>query len=266
MMDTLLADLRLWQGKLEEAHGFAEKARNRFKKLNDRFGLIQALAPLVRSQVALGRFAASQRSSEELISLAETGRQGPFPLMAVAGAAMHRGNGNIAEAMAQRALAEMRITGSQAFEPTVILAAALVQQGRAEEALAAIESVPEHGLAHPFTRAVAALVHVVSGQPDLALEAANAVADTEGATYLDQVFAYVAAAGAHSQHGDLVQAELAAQAAVAVAIGVGDVVATCIATATFQSVTGRVHPAFDDRTQMGDGWEYVVQQLARQPA
>ncbi len=266
MMDTLLADLRLWQGQLEAAQGFAEKARTRFKRLNDRFGLIQALSPLVRAQVALGRFAAAQRSSEELMTLAESGRQGPFPLMAVAGAAMHRGNAAMAEAMALRALEEMRITGAEAFEPLVVLAAALVQQGRNEEALTAIESVPAHGATHPFTRAVSALVHAVNCDPGAALADADAVAHTDGATYLDQVFAYVAAAGAQAQQGDIAQAELSAQAAVARAMGVGDVIATALATAIFQSITGRSHPAFDERTQLGEGWDVVVQRLACQPA
>jgi class 3 adenylate cyclase/tetratricopeptide (TPR) repeat protein len=261
MMDTLLADLRLWQGKLDDANQFAERARSRFKRLKDRFGLIQSLAPLVRTQVALGRSAAAQRSSEELVALADSGRQGPFPLMAVAGAAMHRGNGSVAAAMAERALAEMQLTGGQAFEPLVVLAMAQVQQGRTEEALVTIESVQAHGVGHPFTQAVSALVHTAARQPAPAIVHANAVAHAEGATYLDEVFAYVAAAGAYAQQGDLTQAELAAEAAVARAMAVGDVVATALATSAFHAVTSRTHVAYDDRTVLGDGWERVVQQL-----
>jgi hypothetical protein len=90
---------------------------------------------------------------------------------------------------------------------------------------------------------------------------ANAVAHAEGATYLDQVFAYVAAAGAYAQQGDLTQAELAAEAAVARAMAVGDVVATALATTAFHAVTARTHVAYDDRTELGEGWERVVQQL-----
>jgi hypothetical protein len=209
----------------------------------------------------MGRSAAAQRSSEELTALADTGRQGPFPLMAVAGAAMHRGNGSVAAAMAERSLAEMRLTGAQAFEPMVVLAMAQVQQGLTEMALATIESVQEHGTGHPFTQAVSAVVYTAARQPAQALTHADAVADTEGATYLDQVFAYVAAAGAYSQQGDAPQAELAAEAAVARAMAVGDVVATALATTAFHAVTGRTHVAYDDRTLLGDGWERVVQQL-----
>jgi len=261
MMDTLRADLRLWQGRLDEASTFAEKARARFKRLDDRFGLIQALAPLVRSQVALGRSAAAQRTSEELVALAETGRQGPLPLLAVAGAAMHRGSAHIAESMAERAAAEMQANGGAAFEPVVVLAMALAQQGRHEEALATIETVSDDGRRHPFTSSVAAIVATVSGLPNEALARATVVFDSEGASYLDQVFAYVAAAGAHAQLGDIEQAELTAQAAVARSMAVGDVVATAIATSTFAAVTGHVHPAFDERTQIGEGWRHIVASL-----
>ena len=264
MMDTLRADLRLWQGKLEEAHDLAEKARNRFKRLNDRFGLIQALAPLVRTQVALGRFAASQRSSEELIALAESGRQGPFPLMAVAGAAMHRGQYAVALATADRSIAEMEQAGANTFEPMVVRALALTQAGRTEEAMVAIDSVAAHGLDHPFTHAVSALVHLSAGDAPAALQHAAAVSHGNGATYLDEVFGFVAAAGAHALLGDAPQAELAAEAAIARAVGVGDVVATALATSAFQAVTGRVHAAYDDRTPLGDGWENILRQWSVQ--
>ena len=261
MMDTLRADLRLWQGKLEDAAELAEKARSRFKKLNDRFGLIQSLAPLVRAQVALGRFAASQRSAEELAALADTSHQGPYPLLAVGGAAMHRGNGTVALSMADRAIAEMRRNGANVTEPSVLRAAALLQGGDVETALATIEPVVETAANQPFALSVAALVHAAAGEPKTAVHHADAVAHLRGATYLDQVFAYVAAAGAYAQLDEPVQAELSAEAAVARAMSVGDVVATALATSMYQAVTGMQHPAFDDRTQLGDGWVRVVQLL-----
>ncbi|MEY2753779.1 MAG: hypothetical protein RJB65_137, partial [Actinomycetota bacterium] len=90
MMDTLLANIRMWQGRIADAHDLAERALGTFRRLGDRFGAVQALSPLLRAQVALGRHAAAQRSSEELSALAEGGRLGPIPLLSVAGAAMHR--------------------------------------------------------------------------------------------------------------------------------------------------------------------------------
>ncbi len=262
MMDTLMADLRLWQGQLEEALGHAEKARARFKRLNDRFGLVQALAPLVRTQVALGKNAAAQRSAEELLTIAETGRQGVFPLLAAAGAAMHRGLGVVATAMAERAISELAATGGRAWEPHVVLAIGLAQQGDVDGALAALDRVPSDGAGHPFHHAGSALVHAVSGGPSAAIEHAQTTTATEGATYLDQVFAYVAAAGASAQLGQHQQAELAAQAAVAQAVAVGDVVATALATRVYAAVTGKQHAAHDEHTQLGEGWATVVQLLA----
>ena len=258
MMDTLLADLRLWQGKLEDAANFADKARQRFKRINDKFGMTQAMAPLIRAQVALGRYASAQRTAEELLSLAETSQSGSFALMAVAGAEMHRGNAAVAAATAERARAGIAAIGGEAYEPTVVLALAYAQLGRVEDAMAAIESVPSYGHAHPFTRAVAALVNTVAGVPVEAIEHADAVARANGATYLDNVFAYVAAAGAYQQMGEFAQATLAAEAAVARGMAVGDVVATAIATTAFQLITGTSHPAHDPRTPLGEGWATLL--------
>ncbi|MCE9622551.1 MAG: AAA family ATPase [Actinomycetia bacterium] len=258
MMDTLLADLRLWQGKLEDAASFADKARLRFKRINDKFGMIQAMAPLVRAQVALGRQASAQRTSEELLSIAETSQSGSFALMAVAGAAMHRGNGAVAAATAERALAEIAAIGGEAYEPTVVLALAYAQLGRVEDAMAAIESVPSYGHAHPFTRAVNALVDTAAGLPAEAIQHADAVATATGATYLDNVFAYLAAAGAYQQMGDSEHAALSVEAAVARAMAVGDVVATALATSAYQLISGSAHPAHDSRTLLGEGWTTLL--------
>lgn len=264
MMDTLLADLRLWQGQLDDAHNLAEKARARFRKLNDRFGLVQALAPLVRSQVAMGRTAASQRTSEELLTLADTAANGPIPLMAAAGAAMHRGAAQTALALTQRAIAMIQESGGLAFETYIVLAMAHAQLGQLDEALAAIDEVPEHGRNHPFTHAVSAVVMAATRQPQAAIEHADAVEHAHGATYLDQVWAYLAAAGAAAQLGDDVRAELAAQAAVARAIAVGDVVAIRLATGIYGCVTGQQHPAHDERTAVGDGWLTLLPLLCGQ--
>jgi len=261
MMDTLMAVLRLWQGQLEESRSFSERAHQRFRKLQDPFGIVQSLSALVRVQVAQGRFAAAQRSSEELTALADSGRNGPFPLLAAAGAAMHRGNGVVACSLAERARELMRSNGSDLTEATTVLALGLVQQGRLDDALVAIDTVAEAALVHPFTGAVAALVQSLAHQPQAALDHADRVTLAEGATYLDEVFAYVAAAGAHTQLGDTERARLSAEAAIARALGVGDVVATAIASGAFEAITGRPHDAFD-RNLLSDGWVRVLSMMS----
>ena len=261
MMQTLLADLRLWQGDLGEAANFAEQARSRFKKLNDKFGLIQATAPLLRAQIALGQAGAAQRSTEELLTLADLSVQGPFPLMAVAGAAMHRGDGATAVAIADRAIAVTDELNGGAFEPHIARLIGLMQLGRLDEASVAFAELKPHELAHPFTNGAAALLFATLKSPKEALEHAHEVADAPGATYLDEVFAYVGAASAHVQLDDKPHAILSIEAAVVRALDVGDVVAIALATNAYQHLIGRPHPAFDQPTQLEAGWLTVIDAL-----
>jgi len=235
----------------------AEQARSTFRRINDRFGLAQALAPLVRSEVAMGRGAASQRSIEELITLADTSDQGPFPLMAAAGAAMHRGDGALTVQLARRAQQEAEVRGGGSYEPRVLQAVGLTQLGRAEEALSVLEPIE----VHPFSQSAGALAYALTGDAAAAITHADAVIAAEGASYLDQVLAYVAAGSASARLGDMDRAALWLEAAVARALGVGDVVAIALATSASQAVLGVVHPAHDPSAPLGAGWEAVVQGL-----
>jgi class 3 adenylate cyclase/tetratricopeptide (TPR) repeat protein len=261
MMQTLLADLRLWQGDLPAAANLADQARTRFKKLNDKFGLMQATAPLLRAQIALGQAGAAQRTTEELLTLAETSTQGPFPLMAVAGAAMHRGDGETAVAIADRAIAETDQMSASAFEPRVVRLIGLLQLGRLDEARVALAELGPQALTHPFTNGAAALLFATLRSPAEALQHADTLAHAAGATYLDEVFAYVGAASAHSQLNDKSQATLSIEAAVVRALDVGDVIAIALATNAYQHLIGRPHPAFDQPTQLEAGWLTVIDNL-----
>jgi class 3 adenylate cyclase/tetratricopeptide (TPR) repeat protein len=254
MMQVLRADLRLWQGRLDDAHRMAEQARTTFRRIGDRFGLAQSLAPLVRSEVAMGRSAAAQRSLEELVTLGESSDQGPFPFMAAAGAAMHRGDGQFAVQMARRATHEAEQRGGGSFEPRVVEAIGLMQSGRADEALTLVEPVEPH----PFAQSAAALAYALSGAAEPAIAQAERVAAADGASYLDQVVAYVAAGSASARIGEPDRAALWFEAATARALGVGDVVAIALATRTAHAVLGNTHPAHDPQAQLGLGWETVV--------
>ena len=254
------AERHLSQGRLDDAANFAERARNRMRRLDDRFGLVQSLVPLMRAQVALGRTAAAQRTSEEVLALAAGGRQELFPILAAAGAAMHRGSVGGALDISEQALQRARELGMQMSEPVVVMAMLQAQAGRPDDALATITSLDHQALQHPFAAAVASLIHTVNHMPDEALQCARPT-EAAGASYLDHVIASVAAAGAHAQLGHLDDAEAAATEAVNSATNVGDVPATALATAAYAMVTGRRHPAHDDRATLGEGWATVLSML-----
>jgi class 3 adenylate cyclase/tetratricopeptide (TPR) repeat protein len=262
MMQTLIANLRLWQGQLNEALTQAEQARNRFRRLGDRFGMVQALAALVRTQVALGRDASMQRSAEELLTLAESSPLGPVPLLAVAGAAMHRGDGQTAIDLIDRALLEMEGIRSGSSEALVIRAIALAQLGRIDESLIAIDQLGEQGLDHPFAHVAFALVRSLAGEPHEALREAGVVTHTAGATYLDRAIAATAAAGAHALLDDDQAARSQLDTAINESLVVGDVVTLALLQQSYLQVFGTPHASgAGDPSMLGPGWRSVVERL-----
>ena len=264
MMSSLLADLRLWQGNLDQAMTLAESARAKFRKLNDKFGLIQSLAPLVRTQVATGQWSNAQRSSEELLSLADTAAMGPMPLMAIAGAAMHRGDGAVALAMATRAAAEVQSMGGGLREPAIIAALASAQLDRIDDALALVDEIDLAEQQHPFADSVAALVLAMAQDPQRALTHAQRALDASGATYLDTIFANLGAGSAHAQLGQVDLALAAFRTARNTAVMVGDVVAIALTTQAAPRVLGEGQAAAstDGDFNLSDGWRRVIDLLA----
>ncbi|MEX0846257.1 MAG: hypothetical protein WD023_00625, partial [Ilumatobacteraceae bacterium] len=262
MMQTLLADLSLWRGDLQRALTNAEQARNRFRRVGDSFGLAQALSALVRTQVALGRAAASQRTIEELLAVGDESPAGPVPLLASAGAAMHRGDGRSAVALAERCLEAMASRTSGTFEADVIRAIGSAQLGLLDDAMAILDGIPPEARVHPFAHVAAALVAALAGDADEALREAQAVHDADGATYLDRAITAVAAAGAHATNGDRLSAVTAVDDALTESLAVGDVVATALLQRTYGRVLGEPHRSGPgDEGALGEGWIRVVESL-----
>ena len=263
MMQTLMADLRLWQGQLDEALASAEQARTRFRRLGDKFGMVQSLAALVRTQVALGRTGAVQRTIEELMSLSEGSPAGPVPLLAVAGAAMHRGDGQLALSTARDAEAFMLRRGSATFELSALMAISALQVGELDQALAALDEIPPDVMIHPFAHAAAALTHSLTGDADRALLDAAAVFAATGSSYLDRAFAAVAAAGAHAARHDPSAASAVLDEAIAECVQVGDVVAIALLLGAHLHVVGVAHRLGEgDAGVLGPGWVHVLEALA----
>lgn len=259
MMDTLLAQLALWRGEIAESLRLAEQARTQFTRIGDEYGLAQALSPLMRAQIATGRSSAAQRTMDELRSIAGNSRNGSVPLLALAGAAMHRGAAREALDAADRAIAGLAAMGAVQQEPFVLRALALLQAGEHEQALVALERLghADDGV-HPFADAAEALVRACNGEHVRAHELADSVVACEVSTYLDDVFGCIAGASSCAALGLPDAATAFVEAGVLRATGAGDVVATALATSVYRTVTGRTHPAHDESTVLGDGWTTVL--------
>ena len=263
MMQTLMADLRLWQGHLDEALHNAEHARNRFRRVGDKFGIAQSVSALVRAQVALGRTVAAQRSMEELASLADNSPAGPVPQLAIAGAAMHRGDGAIARDAALALTGERTTNPVAVGEANLVLAVAELKCGSLDAAVAALESVGGQLRQHPFAHAVAALVRAAAGDSAIALAEVAAVPNSSGATYLDRAFSAVAAAAAHRATDDRAAAEAAIGEALVECLEVGDVVAIALLQIAATEIVGVPHGSGASTTgTLGDGWTRLIALLA----
>lgn len=264
MMQVLLSNLRLWQGQPDEALSLAEQARARFRRLGDRFGLLQAMVPLLRSLVATGRQAATSREMEELVALGRSFGRDSFGALAAAGAAMHAGDGARAVVLAQQAIDDQEQSGMAQHEPLVVRAVGLAQLGRLDSAIEALSPVLDRPDLDPFTRSAAALITSLAGETDEAERWAAGVDVAHGASYLDEVVAQVARSAARAGCGDASGAREAAARAVDVAVATGDVVAMALAGHAHLHVLGEPSAyGVGDASVLGEGWRSVVDRLAR---
>ena len=193
MMDSLMASIRLWTGRFTDAEELSRRALTGFRELNDRFGIVQALAPRMRALVALGRNQEAERSLEEALSLADAFGDLAMPTMAAAGTAAHLGLGARAVALSEVALSRILAMHADGSEARITLALGLCQVGDSDRALATLLEVREPG---PYSRAVTAVAAAMSGMSDEALVEADLVVDDDTSTYLDRVLAHIAAGAA----------------------------------------------------------------------
>jgi class 3 adenylate cyclase/tetratricopeptide (TPR) repeat protein len=256
MMDSLVASIRLWTTRFADAEELSRRALGSFRQIGDRFGAVLALAPRLRSLVALGRTHEAERGMEEALSIGDSYGDLAFPAMTAAGVAVHMGLGDRSVVIAEQAVDRSRAMGIEGSEVGVTLALALCQAGRAEEALAVLEGLDT---AYPYASSVVALAAAISGDVDRALTAATAVHATQGATYLDRVFAGVGAAAAEMRAGRrdegcewLTRADVTARES-------GDVVARALTTAAWRVLVDRA--PIGDIDHLGPGWRTVLDGL-----
>jgi hypothetical protein len=269
MMLALQAELRLSAGALDEAYALADQARSRFRKSNDAFGLAQALSPLVRVQVALGRYAAAERTGQELLAIGEESPVGPLPMVAVASAAMQRGDGRSAWTLTQRAipLLWMRAGSGIGTEARMIAAIAAAQRGRLNDASSCLAQLTDVDRRHPLAHAAAALVAALRGEPAVAVAEGVATLSDPGSNYLQRSIAAVGAASGHALDGDLDAARAVVELALDEALRVGDVVMTTLLQRVYHRVIGVAHRSGSgDLSVLASGWVAVADSLPVSPS
>ncbi|WP_420451144.1 ATP-binding protein [Ilumatobacter sp.] len=256
MMDALLASIRLWTGRFSEAEELSRRALGGFRDLNDRFGIVQALAPRMRALAALGRGQEAERTLEESMSMADTFGDLAIPTVAAAGTAGHLGLGARAVSLAEVAVHRARSMHSDGSEARIHLALGRCQVGDADGALAELIEVRSDT---PYLRCVRALASAMSGMVDEAVVDADSVVADETSTYLDVVIAQVAAGGALLAV-DVERGDERLERARATARGAGDAVAIALATTAHVRLGSGADVEPVDH--LGEGWHTVISCLA----
>ncbi|HMQ24756.1 MAG TPA: hypothetical protein PKA98_02115, partial [Acidimicrobiales bacterium] len=221
---------RLWEGRAREALDIATAAVANFRRIEDVFGEVQALGPVGRALVALGRVDEGFAALEEMLAVRGiTDDMRNLALTAVAGAAVHVGEPH-------RLPPELRDVGPDQFgrsaisneEQLVALGLAALQRGEPDRALAYLEKAGVDGRRPPYPQSALALALERSGRGDEAIETADLALAAPGATYLDRSAARVAKALALAAQGDRAATVATLDEALAEVDATDDVVASAI--------------------------------------
>jgi tetratricopeptide (TPR) repeat protein len=250
MMRNLQASVWLWRGQLDDARTAAERSLAGFRRIDDRFGMVQALSTLNRVYVALGHAAEADRSVEEILALSGSFGELAYPLIAAAGTAMHLGNGARAAEFAAEAVGRLDTTGANVDEGRVIAAFGRLLAGDADDTLARLLEVDVDR--SPFALAARATAYATLGDRDKALEDVRAIEAMKNVSYWDLAVARVAgAAAAVGDEADRRRRELAADLA-----DLEDVVITAYAADVLARLGRRDDD--DERSAPCGGWAAVA--------
>ncbi len=269
MMLALQANLRLWEGRTEDALALSERARTRLHRLGDGFGEIQALTPMARALEALGRSASAARMQEELAAAAPAFGQQAVALLVDAELAIVRGDAQRARSSVGNVIAAALEQDVGATEPYIVRGLAELQLGMLEEALTSLAIAHDENGETAFFLAVSAMLAAAQGRPVDALTDIERVTESPGATYLDRVYAGIAAVFAYAQLGDDERSTWALNELSAIAEGTQDVIARSLVSLTRTAV----HPPdpLSDPESLETvvlplpGWRLLIGILASQP-
>ena len=255
LMLNLQASINLWRGHIGIAVELAENALAGFRKVDDRFGMIQALSTLNRAYVASGQFAEANRSVEEVLVLSSSFGAMAYPAIAAAGASMHLGRGGRAAELAEEAVNRLDTTGGNVDEGRVVLAFGRLLDGDVDGALAKLLEVDVE--VSPFALAARCTALAIIGDSRGALADVVAVESMESVSYWDRAIAQVA--GAVAASGD--EAVRRRSELRALVEDLDDVVVASYASAVLQRFDDHGHdPESDPDLRIG-GWRDVARLL-----
>lgn len=212
MGQVLVASIHLWTGRTDSAVEHGRAALATFEAIGDHYGWLQALLPLGRALVAAGHvdegFAVLQQAGDALLP-SDSPRYIAFSAAGLLGAAVQIGDCDRAAAalavLPALPLSSDDIATAGAGELLVSKAMLALQRSHVDEALDLLREVrravgerAEIG----YCGAVRALALLAAGRLDDGLNAATAVQSDQRSTYLDRLWAALAAAAVAARRGD----------------------------------------------------------------
>jgi predicted ATPase len=212
MGQVLTASIRLWTGRAESAVERARQALATFDAIDDDYGRVQARLPLGRALVTAGRveegFAVLEQARATLLP-SHSPRFNAFSATGLLSAAVQVGDPRRAAAaldvLPSQELSSDDLATAGAGEYLVSRALLELQHSCPTVALELLREVSRatgERAAVGYCGAVTALALAAAGRRDEALAAARVVEDDERSTYLDRLWAGLAAGAVAARGGD----------------------------------------------------------------
>ena len=209
MMKVLLANIALWRGRAEHALERANEALTLFRDIHDRWGEVMATMPTIRALNNLTRFRECDELVARTIGLVEPMHDPAMRRNAAglqAAVAVHRGDTETARTAIARLGFDDEphdaVVGD--IDRALVSGLMLLQCGEVDQAIALLEPAyalaaddgPRYALGSAFALALDA-----GGRPADALTLCEELSAIRGGSYLDRLYARLAAGFAFVQQG-----------------------------------------------------------------
>jgi len=192
MMDVLLADIALWSGRSELAIERGRAAQRHFEELDEGWAQFQAVVPIVRAMVCLGRFGEAEGVLEDPETFGDQ-RQfgfGSLPTLIRASIGVHRGDTSGLEAATEVLDESIRSEGLPADEGRIVRGMMSLQSGAADLAIERLEEAYTEASNDSYVSSSGpgyALALAASGRVDEARAVMDRVVAIDVGSYLDRL-------------------------------------------------------------------------------